>query len=133
MPHAFLLVILQRPGGQSQFSELLEMERVHGRFTDLLDHIRGRLHEPHSVNDLAELGCMSPRNFACAFVEEAGNTPANAVERLRVETARAALESGTNSIQALAQSCGFGNPEHMRRSFNWLLGISPSSIKRRNS
>ncbi len=125
-----MVVYYRRPGGQSQFSELLEMEQAQGRFTELLDYVRGNLHKRHSVNDLAEYACMSPRNFARAFLDETGNTPANAVERLRVETERAALESGSNSIQALAESCGFGNTERMRRSFQRLLGISPSSIKR---
>jgi transcriptional regulator GlxA family with amidase domain len=125
-----MVVYYRRPGGQSQFSELLEMEKPVGRFAELLDYVRSKLHERHSVNDLAEYACMSPRNFARAFLEETGNTPANAVERLRVETARAALESGSNSIQSLAASCGFGNTERMRRSFQRLLGISPSAIKR---
>jgi transcriptional regulator GlxA family with amidase domain len=125
-----MVMYYRRPGGQSQFSELLEMEQPQGRFTELLDHVRGKLHQRHSVTDLAEYACMSPRNFARAFLEETGNTPANAVERIRVETARAALESGSNSIQALAHSCGFGNTERMRRSFQRLLGISPSAIKR---
>jgi len=73
--------------------------------------------------------CMSPRHFARAFLLETGTTPAHAVELLRVETARAALESGAASIQRVAQSCGFGNAERMRRSFIRLLGMPPSVLK----
>jgi transcriptional regulator GlxA family with amidase domain len=126
-----MVMYYRRPGGQSQFSELLEMNRPQGRFNELLDHVRNHLHESHSVNSLAEFSCMSPRNFARAFLSETGNTPANAVERLRVEAARAVLESGNSAIQSLAQSYGFGSTERMRRSFQRLLGIAPSAVKRR--
>jgi transcriptional regulator GlxA family with amidase domain len=126
-----MVMYYRRPGGQSQFSELLEMDKPKGRFNGLLDHVRSHLHERHTVSSLAEFSCMSPRNFARTFLLETGNTPANAVERIRVESARAALESGSSSIQALALSYGFGSSERMRRSFQRLLGIAPSTIKRK--
>ena len=73
---------------------------------------------------------MSPRNFSRAFTEEVGIAPAKAVERLRVDTARADLESGHPNIQQVAAACGFGNPERMRRSFLRILGAPPSALKR---
>jgi transcriptional regulator GlxA family with amidase domain len=124
-----LVVYYRRPGGQSQFSALLDMSPSQGRFAALLGHVRSTLAERHGVADLAERVCMSPRHFARAFLAETGTTPAHAVERLRVETARAALESGTTSVQRVALSCGFGNSERMRRSFIRLLGVPPSALK----
>ncbi|MDB5887526.1 MAG: AraC family transcriptional regulator [Rhodocyclales bacterium] len=126
-----LVVYYRRPGGQSQFSALLDMAPAQGRFAQLFDHVRANLAESHSVTNLAERMCMSPRHFARTFLAETGTTPAHAIERLRVETARAALESGAGSIQRVAQSCGFGNAERMRRSFIRLLGIPPSALKSR--
>jgi transcriptional regulator GlxA family with amidase domain len=73
---------------------------------------------------------MSPRNFSRVFKEEVGIAPAKAVERLRVDSARAELESGIRSIQQVAGECGFGNPERMRRSFLRVLGAPPSTLKR---
>ncbi len=73
---------------------------------------------------------MSPRNFSRLFKEAVGVAPAKAVERLRVDTARAALESGMPSIQHVATVCGFGDPERMRRSFLRVLGAPPSALKR---
>ena len=125
-----LVVYYRRPGGQSQFSALIEMDRAPGRFRPLLDHVRRHLSEPHAVERLAERACMSPRHFARAFRAETGVTPAKAVERLRVEAARAALESGAGSVQRVAADCGFGDPERMRRSFVRLLGVAPSALKR---
>ncbi|HEY7887356.1 MAG TPA: GlxA family transcriptional regulator [Steroidobacteraceae bacterium] len=125
-----LVVYRRRPGGQSQFSPLLQMERADGRFGELWDHVRTHLRERLSVADLARLSCMSARNFSRVFTEEVGIAPAKAVERLRVDTARAALESGTPGIQQVAEACGFGNAERMRRSFLRVLGAPPSALKR---
>lgn len=124
-----LVVYYRRPGGQSQFSALLELERADGRFAPLLDHVRNNLRGRLSVEDLAARACMSPRNFARAFTAETGTTPAKAVARLRVETARARIESGRASIQEIARDCGFGDPERMRRAFVGLFGKPPSSLR----
>ncbi len=124
-----LVVYYRRPGGQSQFSALLEMERADGRFAALLDHVRGNLEKKLSVADLARFSCMSPRHFARRFRAEIGVSPAKAVERLRVETARAALESGARSNQLIARSSGFGTAERMRRSFLRTIGASPAALK----
>lgn len=125
-----LVVYYRRPGGQSQFSALLDMERADGRFAELLDHVRCHLTQRLSVRDLAAMSSMSERNFSRVFRQEIGVGPAKAVERLRVETARAALESGADSIQRVAAACGFGDSERMRRSFVRVLRTSPSAVKR---
>jgi transcriptional regulator GlxA family with amidase domain len=125
-----LVVYFRRPGGQSQFSALLAMQGAQNRFDGLLDHIRSHLAERHTVEDLAARACMSPRHFARAFHEETGVTPAKAVERLRVEAARSALDAGAASVQRVATQCGFGDAERMRRSFVRLLGVPPSALRR---
>jgi transcriptional regulator GlxA family with amidase domain len=125
-----LVVYYRRPGGQSQFSALLEMERANGRFAALLDHVRSRLDRRHSVAELAEHVCMSPRHFFRAFQAETGMTPAKAVEKLRVEAARGALGNG-RAVRDVARSCGFVSTERMRRSFVRVFGVTPSAVKRR--
>jgi transcriptional regulator GlxA family with amidase domain len=125
-----LVVYHRRPGGQSQFSPLLAMERSDRRFGALLDHVRRNLGKRLSVADLASLSCMSSRNFSRLFKAEVGIAPAKAVERLRVDAARAALESGARSVQRIALACGFGSAERMRRSFLRVLGRTPAALKR---
>ncbi|HEU4590025.1 MAG TPA: GlxA family transcriptional regulator [Steroidobacteraceae bacterium] len=124
-----LVVYYRRPGGQSQFSTLLELERADGRFAPLLDFIRRNLESRLNVQDLAAQACMSPRNFARAFRAETGASPAKAVMRLRAETARAQLERGGQSIRQVAKTCGFGDPERMRRAFVSLFGRPPSALR----
>jgi transcriptional regulator GlxA family with amidase domain len=125
-----LVVYFRRPGGQSQFSALLQMEQPDGRFAELLDYVRSHLAARLTVDDLARHCRMSPRHFARCFRAQLGTGPAKAVERLRVETARAALESGIRSSQWIARSCGFGTAERMRRSFLRVIGVTPANLKR---
>jgi transcriptional regulator GlxA family with amidase domain len=125
-----LVVYHRRPGGQSQFSALLELERPGGRFAALLDHVRGHLRAPLDVDALARRAGMSPRHFAREFRKELGVTPAHAVERLRAETAHALLASGATSVHDVATACGFGNAERMRRTFLRVYGSPPAAVKR---
>ena len=85
---------------------------------------------PGLAEELAVRACMSPRHFAREFHAETGVTPAKAVERIRVEAARTALDNGAPSIQRVALDCGFGDAERMRRSFVRLLGVRPSMLRR---
>lgn len=125
-----LVVYHRRPGGQSQFSALLDIERTEGRFTGLLAWMRERLGEPLTVEQLAEQANMSPRNFARAFTAETGVTPAKAVERLRLETAREQVEHSADTIDVIARDVGFGDPERMRRAFIRAFGQPPQALRR---
>ena len=122
-----MVVYAKRPGGQAQHSALLEIEAP--RFAQLNAWMRDRLGEDLSVERLAERAAMSPRNFARAYAAETGVTPAKAVERLRLEAARAALAQG-GAIKAIAQRTGFGDPERMRRAFVRLYGAPPAALRR---
>jgi transcriptional regulator GlxA family with amidase domain len=125
-----LVVYRRRPGGQSQFSALLEMERPDGRFAPLLAWARERLHENLGVERLAAEAAMSARNFARRFHEEIGLSPARAIERLRVERAREKVEGSTEAIEAIAWSVGFADPERMRRAFVRAFGQPPQALRR---
>jgi len=125
-----LVVYRRRPGGQSQFSALLELERPGARFSELLSWARERLAEPLPVERLAEQAAMSPRHFARAFAAETDVTPAKAIERLRVEAARAPVEAGVEPIDRIAERVGFGDPERMRRAFLRAYGQPPQALRR---
>ncbi len=125
-----LVVYHRRPGGQSQFSALLEIERPDGRFAGLLDWARQHLAEPMGVEELADQAAMSPRNFARAFRAETGVTPAKAIEQLRLESARARVESTADPIDQIALATGFQDPERMRRAFLRAFAQPPQAIRR---
>jgi transcriptional regulator GlxA family with amidase domain len=125
-----LVVYAQRPGGQTQHSRLLELGTVNSRFAQLHAWLRERLDQDLSVGVLAARMGMSTRTFSRAYMADTGVTPAKAVERLRVEAARALIESGERSMQDVANHSGFGDIERMRRAFVRLFGASPSSLRR---
>ncbi len=125
-----LVVHQRRPGGQSQFSALIDLAGRTGRFAELMDWMRANLIEPLPVERLADQVAMSPRNFARAFATETGTTPAKAVERLRLEAARTAVETGRDPIDRVAEMTGFGDPERMRRAFLRAFGQPPQALRR---
>jgi transcriptional regulator GlxA family with amidase domain len=125
-----LVVHQRRPGGQSQFSALLDAGGVNGRFAALMDWVRERLGEPLNVERLAAQAAMSPRNFARAFAAETGLTPAKAVERLRLEAARVRVETTHEPIDRVAEAAGFNDPERMRRAFLRAFGQPPQALRR---
>jgi len=125
-----LVVYAQRPGGQTQHSALLELGSADAPFAALNAWIRAHLRDDLSVPALAARVHMSPRNFARSYAAVTGVTPAKAVERLRVEAARTAIESGASSLLDVAADAGFGDLERMRRSFVRLFGAPPSSLRR---
>ncbi|SEL66435.1 Transcriptional regulator GlxA family, contains an amidase domain and an AraC-type DNA-binding HTH domain [Stigmatella aurantiaca] len=125
-----LVVYHRRPGGQSQFSTLLELEPPSDRIRLALAFAREHLHEPLPVERLAQAACLSPRQFGREFLAETGQTPAKAVERLRAEAARLRIETSTESIEAIARETGFSDPERMRRACIRVFGHPPQALRR---
>jgi transcriptional regulator GlxA family with amidase domain len=128
----WLVLFLQRPGGQAQFSAGLSRppaERAPLR--DLQAWLPDNLGADLSVEALARRAFMSPRNFARTFRREVGVTPAVYVAELRLERARLELESGALAVEEIARRCGFGTVETMRRAFRRRLAVSPSEYRRR--
>jgi transcriptional regulator GlxA family with amidase domain len=74
---------------------------------------------------------MSPRNFARAYVEKRGCTPAKAVEAIRVDAARRRLEETEDRIESVAEDSGFSSEEQMRCAFIRILGIPPREYRKR--
>jgi transcriptional regulator GlxA family with amidase domain len=109
-----LVVYHRRPGGQSQFSALSQMEPESDRMRVALAFAREHLSEPLPVERLAEAARLSPRQFGRAFLRETGKTPAKAIERLRTEAAYLRLQDGSEPVETIARAVGFNDPERMR-------------------
>jgi transcriptional regulator GlxA family with amidase domain len=125
-----LVVYHRRAGGQSQYSTLLELEPRSDRIQQALLHARANLRDALSVEELAEVAHLSPRQFSRAFKADTGQSPAQAVENLRVEAARALIDEGNLALGVVAQETGFGDPERMRRAFLRTMGQPPQSVRR---
>jgi transcriptional regulator GlxA family with amidase domain len=128
----WLVVFVQRPGGQSQFSSHLRAQVADRQpLRELQEWMAANLDAELSVPALAARACMSERNFARAFGREVGMTPAAYVEALRVDHARLRLESTGQKLEAVAHDCGFGTVETMRRAFHRRLGVGPAGYRDR--
>jgi transcriptional regulator GlxA family with amidase domain len=125
-----LVVYFRRPGGQSQFSALLDLDPSSDRIRQALTFAREHLHGPLSVEQLAKAASLSRRQFGRAFLSETGQTPAKAIEQLRAEVARLQIESSFEPIEMIARSVGFSDPERMRRAFIRAFGQPPQALRR---
>ena len=129
----YLVVFLKRPGGQAQFSEFLSLQTTDERFGALHDWISNHLGGDLSLPVLARQAGMSERSFSRHYAEATGQTPARAIERLRVQGARHLLSETRLPVKRISQRCGFGSEETMRRSFLRLLDTTPQDYRARFS
>src|SRR5262249_2499472 len=86
--HSGLCRRLGSQGRRSQFSVLQDLEAKSDRIQRALDYAKRNLQKDLSVEELAKAARLSIRQFSRAFHAQTGQSPAKAVERLRVETAR---------------------------------------------
>ena len=127
-----LVVFLQRPGGQSQFSAQLRAQAARREpLRDVQTWVAESPGGDLSVAALARRAAMSPRHFSRLFAREVGATPARYVERARVEAARRSLEATARGVEEVAAECGFGSAEVMRRAFRRTVRVSPAAYRSR--
>jgi transcriptional regulator GlxA family with amidase domain len=127
----YLVVFLKRPGGQAQFSAALSLQTAEDKFGALHEWINGHPADDLSLSVLADQAGMSERSFSRRYSEAAGQTPARAIERLRIDAARRLLSDSCQPVKRIAQRCGFGSEETMRRSFQRLLAVTPQDYRAR--
>ncbi|MET1066840.1 MAG: GlxA family transcriptional regulator [Pseudomonas prosekii] len=126
-----LVVFTQRSGGQSQFSPFLTPHAEPTSAVALVQlYVLANLTGDLALSDLANAANMSARNFSRVFAKEAKVTPAEFVERARVDAARVLLESTRSPLKTVAYQCGFRDAQHMRSVFNRRLGVTPQQFRR---
>jgi transcriptional regulator GlxA family with amidase domain len=125
-----MVMFHRRAGGQLQHSTLLDLDAKTDRIQTALVYAKSNLHTPLTVDRLAEAANLSVRQFSRAFREETGQSPAKAVENLRLEAARLMVEQGRLPIDVIARETGFADPDRMRRAFLRAFGEPPQAIRR---
>ena len=127
-----LVLYLRRSGGQSQFSAALSLQASDRKqIEETRSWILDNLEQTLPVEKLAAKAGMSPRHFARVFLKDTGTTPAHFVERLRAETARRRLEESRDKLEKVANDCGFGSIQTLRRSFLRVLHVPPNDYRQR--
>ncbi|MGG2399411.1 GlxA family transcriptional regulator [Pseudomonas sp. SH1-B] len=125
-----LVMYQRRSGGQSQHSEMLDLAPKSDRIQQALSYARRNLDRALSVEDLAAQVHLSPRQFTRVFTAETGQSPAKAIERLRLEAARLMVEQSRHSLDVIARETGFRDRRHMREAFVRGFGIPPQAVRR---
>jgi transcriptional regulator GlxA family with amidase domain len=128
----WMVVFLQRPGGQAQFSVWAQSDLpvTHG-LREILDSIVSDPGADHSIAALAVRAAVSERHLVRMFGDQVGVTPARFVEQARLEAAKMLLAAEDHSQEAIARRAGFGGADTMRRTFRRNLGISPGTYRSR--
>jgi transcriptional regulator GlxA family with amidase domain len=126
-----LVVFMQRPGGQAQFSVRLDLNTTtQSPLRSVLDDIVRNPTADHSVEALSERAGFSVRHLARVFQREVGVTPGRYVEDVRVEAAKARLQRSDEPLASIARATGFGSEESMRRAFARALTTTPAAYRR---
>ncbi|MEV4198977.1 GlxA family transcriptional regulator [Micromonospora globbae] len=126
-----LVVFMQRPGGQSQFSVRQDLPPSGDqRLRRVVDRVTADPARPYPVEAMARDATVTPRHLRRLFQQELGITPGRYLELARIEAARAFLEQGGTVTEAARRS-GFGSDETLRRAFVAAYGVPPSVYQRR--
>jgi transcriptional regulator GlxA family with amidase domain len=127
-----LVVFMQRPGGQAQFSARLDVGvTANPALRLVLDGVVAQPAADHSLKALSSRAGFSARHLTRVFRRELGLTPGRYVERVRVEAAKARLQHGDEPLAAVARSAGFGSEETMRRAFWREVATTPAGYRER--
>jgi transcriptional regulator GlxA family with amidase domain len=125
-----LVMFVQRPGGQAQFSAQLGLQlAARDPIRELQSWIAEHPDADLSVHRLARRVAMSPRHFARVFRDEVGQTPASYVESTRVEAAQRLLDTTSIPVEEVARATGFSAVETLRRAFARRVGVSPREYR----
>lgn len=125
-----MVVFMQRPGGQSQFSVRASASHArHETLRGVLDAVAEHPGDTHTVTSMAHRAGVSVRHMTRLFYDELGTTPARYVEKVRLEAAQALLETGDDPMATVARRTGFGSPESLRRAFARHLGVTPGAFR----
>ncbi|WP_181802071.1 GlxA family transcriptional regulator [Streptomyces shenzhenensis] len=127
-----MVVFMQRPGGQSQFSVRTHTPRARQEMLRrVLDAVAEDPSAPHTLAAMARRAGVSARHMTRLFHDEMHTTPARYVEQVRMEAAQAMLEDSDDPMATVARRTGFGSPESLRRAFTRSLGITPGAYRAR--
>jgi len=122
-----------REGGQAQYVPPVGREALAGSASTeptrrwALEHLA----QPIGVAALARQACMSPRTFVRRFGVETGVSPGRWLSEQRTRVAQELLETTGLPIEHVAVRSGFGSPATMRAHFARVLGVAPTSYRRR--
>ncbi|WMT43104.1 AraC family transcriptional regulator [Paenibacillus sp. D2_2] len=89
-------------------------------------YIKRNYMNPLTLEELAEIHAMNPKQFSYFFHKHTGVRPIDFVIQYRMERASELLRAGNFPIRDIAVSVGYANPLYFSRAYKKRFGISPS-------
>ena len=93
--------------------------------------IASHYEEPSPVAAMIQLSELSERTFSRRFKQATGMAPIEYVHTLRLEEAKQQLESGDESVEAVAQEVGYEDAAFFGRLFRRKVGVTPTQYRKR--
>ncbi|MCM5510018.1 MULTISPECIES: GlxA family transcriptional regulator [Vibrio] len=115
---------------QLSFHLLLQFECSDTKWENLLHWIQENIATPLDTEKMASFMAMSPRNFTRRCKQEFDITPKKLVDRIRLELANSLLQETAYSLSYIANRCGYGREENMKRAFLKGKGMTPFALRR---
>jgi transcriptional regulator GlxA family with amidase domain len=126
-----LALFVLRGGAESQVSRSLTLQQgATSPVRDVIAWIESHLDADLSVDALAAVARMSPRNFSRAFSRDTGVSPARYVTRARVHFANSLLRQTAWPQERIAQRSGFRSVDALQRAFREVFGVPMSQYRR---
>ena len=100
------------------------------RIDRVIDYLRGNLHRPVKLGELASVACFSEFHFHRIFSAVSGETLNNFTNRLRLEKAARLLRYSRHSLTDIAFDCGYSSSATFSRAFRSGYDTSPSQFRK---
>ena len=111
-----LVVYQRRSSNHQQKSIYLDYRNhVNPRIHEVQDFLIKHIDEENTIEKLAAMVCMSPRNLTRSFKDKVGITVWEYLRKLRIENATTLLNDPDNTIEAIASKCGFKSARQLQR------------------
>lgn len=125
-----MVVYLRRNGSQKQESVFLDYRtHLNSGVHDVQDYLSAHAEKKTSIEELAALARMSPRNLTRTFRASTGLSIAEYRTKIRLELAANLINDPTLNLEAVAERCGFDDARHLRRLWKAAYGVSPSNSR----
>ena len=125
-----MVVYIRRDGSQKQESVYLDYRtHIDPAIHAVQDWLVSHPGEHSTIEDLAKVAGMSPRNLTRAFAKATGVSIAAYRQRLRLEHAKTLLANPRLSIENVAEQAGFADARHLRRLWRARYGQSPKTSR----
>jgi AraC-like DNA-binding protein len=113
-----------RRRGAYELSVLERLRRVRER-------LEAHPEEPIDLEEMARTACFSKFHFLRLFSQAYGETPMRYHSRLRIECARALLETTGRSVTEVCLEVGYESPASFSLAFRRQTGLPPVAYRRR--